>query len=129
MKQKNATPGLDAVTIISTGVMLEGKISSNGNVRIDGSVKGDVHAKGNVTIGSQGELTGEMRAQVITLGGKVNGSIVANEKITLERTAFLKGDLVTKILVVEEGAVFEGHSSMSKKNEAPSVTPEKNEKQ
>lgn len=128
MKQKNATPGLDAVTIISTGVMLEGKISSNGNVRIDGSVKGDIYAKGNVTIGSQGDVTGEMHAQVITLGGKVNGSVIANEKITLEQTAFLKGDLVTKILVVEEGAVFEGSSSMSRKDGSPAI-PEKDEKQ
>ncbi len=126
MKQKNTSLGQDAVTIISTGVMLEGKLSSNGNVRIDGNVKGNINAKGNVTIGSHGEVAGEISAQVITLGGKVNGSLVANDKIMLEPTASLKGDIVAKILVIEEGAVFEGNSSMNKKDYAP-VTSEKNE--
>lgn len=113
MKDKNDNIGKDAVTIISSGVVVEGKLSSNGNVRIDGTVNGDITANGNLTIGNQGEVTGEVHAQVITVGGKISGTITAHEKIILESTSFLKGDIITKILVVEEGAVFEGKSSMS----------------
>ncbi len=113
MKEKNINIGKDAVTIISSGVTVEGKLSSNGNVRIDGTVNGDITANGNLTIGNQGEVIGEVHAQVITVGGKISGTITAHEKIILETTSFLKGDIITKILVVEEGAVFEGKSSMS----------------
>ena len=117
MKDKNnINIGKDAVTIISSGVIVEGKLSSNGNVRIDGTVNGDINANGNLTIGNQGEVTGEVHAQVITVGGKISGTITAHDKIILESTSLLKGDIITKILVVEEGAVFEGKSTMNSPN-------------
>ncbi len=118
MKQKNTNIGEDAVTIISTGVLLEGKISSNGNVRIDGQVNGNINAKGNVTVGAQGEIDGEINAQIIMLGGRVSGSVIAGEKVILESTSSLKGDIITKILVIEEGAVFEGTSNMNNREQA-----------
>lgn len=126
MKDKNINIGKDAVTIISSGVIVEGKLSSNGNVRIDGTVNGDINANGNLTIGNQGEVTGEVHAQVITVGGKISGTITAHEKIILESTSLLKGDIITKILVVEEGAVFEGKSSMSTPSKMPSTIVSEN---
>ncbi len=112
MKTRSNDLGKDEVTIISAGVSIEGKLNSNGNVRIDGEVKGDINASGNVTIGENGEVNGEIRASVVTIGGKVTGAIHSKEKLVLESKALLKGDLVTKILVVEAGAKFEGNSSM-----------------
>ncbi len=126
MKDKNINIGKDAVTIISSGVIVEGKLSSNGNVRIDGTVNGDITANGNLTIGNQGEVTGEVHAQIITVGGKISGTITAHEKIILESTSLLKGDIITKILVVEEGAVFEGKSSMSTPSKMPSTIVSEN---
>ncbi len=126
MKQKNSNIGQDAVTIISTGVLLDGKISSNGNVRIDGQVKGNINAKGNVTVGSEGEIDGEINAQIIMLGGRVTGTVNATEKVMLESTSSLKGDIITKILVIEEGAVFEGTSNMNNREQSETgpVSPE-----
>jgi cytoskeletal protein CcmA (bactofilin family) len=109
---KTRENGKDEVTIISSGVVLEGKLSSNGDVRIDGSVNGDIQAKGNVTVGEHGDVNGEINAENITVGGKASGSVIAKEKLTLESKAVLKGDLTTKILVVEAGAKFEGNSRM-----------------
>jgi cytoskeletal protein CcmA (bactofilin family) len=109
--------GDEQVTIIGTGVVIEGKLSSKGDVRIDGSVKGDVKADGNVTVGESGEVDGQLFADIITLGGKVMGSVNAKEKLVLEAKAALKGDIVTKILVVEAGAKFDGKSSMGDSKE------------
>ncbi|MBZ0199836.1 MAG: polymer-forming cytoskeletal protein [Ignavibacteriaceae bacterium] len=119
MKTRPNDLGKDEVTIISAGVSIEGKLNSNGNVRIDGDVRGDVVATGNVTVGENGEVNGELRASVVTIGGRVNGTIHAKEKLVLESKATLKGDLVTKILVIEAGANFEGNSSMGGSLEAP----------
>jgi cytoskeletal protein CcmA (bactofilin family) len=123
MKSKtNGNTTMEEVTIISSSVIIEGKLTSNGNVRIDGVVKGNVEAKGNLTVGETGNIQGDINADSVTVGGKVEGVINAKDKITLESKAFLKGDLVTKVLVVDAGAIFEGKSSMgeSKKPEKPS---------
>lgn len=108
---------MDDVTIISNGVSIEGKISSKGNIRIDGTIKGDISAQGNLTIGESGYVQGNISGQNINIGGKVEGVATAKEKLTLESKSVLKGDLVTKILVVESGAIFDGRSSMSNSNE------------
>jgi cytoskeletal protein CcmA (bactofilin family) len=109
---KTRENGKDEVTIISAGVYIEGKVTSNGNVRIDGKLQGDITAEGNVTVGDGGEVNGEIKAEVINIGGTVNGSLSAREKVVLEAKSNLKGDLVTKILVIEAGAMFDGKSSM-----------------
>ena len=123
MKSINTNIEKDSVTIISEGVKLDGKLNSKGNVRIDGLITGDIQAAGNVTIGVHGEIIGEVKAQVIIIGGKIAGTVVANEKVVLESTSNLKGDLITKILVVEEGAIFDGKSAMSSKDRQSNVMP------
>jgi len=114
--------GNDEVTIISSGVVIEGKLSSKGNVRVDGTVKGDVNVTGNVTIGESGDINGQVNADVITVGGKVVGKLNAKEKVVLEGKAVLKGDLVAKILVVEAGAKFDGNSKMDETSSFASKT-------
>lgn len=113
MKMKSTEIGRDEITTISGGVIIEGKLTSNGNVRIDGRVNGDINANGSIIIGENGEVTGEINADVINLGGKVTGTVNAREKLVLESKSILKGDLITKILVIEAGAYFEGKSSMN----------------
>jgi cytoskeletal protein CcmA (bactofilin family) len=113
LKMKSTEVGRDEVTTISGGVIIEGKLTSNGNVRIDGRVNGDVNANGSIIIGENGEITGEINADVINLGGKVTGTVNAREKLVLEAKSILKGDLITKILVIEAGAYFEGKSNMN----------------
>ncbi|GIK21022.1 MAG: polymer-forming cytoskeletal protein [Ignavibacteriota bacterium] len=112
MKTKSIGSSMEEVTIISSGVVIDGKVTSNGNVRVDGSVKGDITAQGNLTVGEHGTITGQLTGETVSIGGKVEGTVNAKEKLVLEAKAVLKGDLITKILVVEAGAVFEGRSSM-----------------
>lgn len=101
------------VSILSDGVNIEGKITSNGNVRIDGKINGDVIVKGNLTLGSAAEIKGHVSAKNMTASGKVEGILKIEEKLTLEATSIIKGDIITKILVVIEGAKFDGKSSMT----------------
>ena len=100
------------ITIISNGVKLEGKITTNGNIRVDGEIQGDIISQSNVTIGENAQVNGKINASVIDIGGKVSGSVSAKEKLVLESKANLKGDIFTKILVVEAGAKFDGKSKM-----------------
>lgn len=101
------------VSILSDGVNIEGKITSNGNVRIDGKVKGDVNVKGNLTLGPSSQVIGQINAKNMKVSGKVEGTINIEEKLTLESSSRVKGDVISKVLVVSEGAKFDGKSSMT----------------
>lgn len=114
----------EEITIISHGVKVEGKVSSNGSIRLDGTIQGDIICQGNVTVGESGEVFGKVNGQSITIGGKVEGIINAKEKLMLEAKANLKGDVFTKILVIEAGARFDGKSNMGESRATTSVSPE-----
>lgn len=106
----------DDVSIISHTVKIEGNIYSDGNVRIDGNINGNISVNGNLTIGDTSNITGEVKATNVIMNGKINGKVTADEKLKLESKAVLHGDLISKILVIEEGAYFQGNSKM-KNNE------------
>lgn len=102
----------EEATVISRGVKIEGKLSCSGSIRLDGEVQGDISSQSTVIVGENGKVNGQINADSITIGGKVTGTVRAKEKIVLEAKANLKGDIITKILSVDAGAVFNGNSKM-----------------
>jgi cytoskeletal protein CcmA (bactofilin family) len=102
----------EETTIISNGVKIEGKITSSGNIRVDGEIQGDIISQSNVSVGENGQVNGQINAEVITIGGKVSGTVKAKEKLVLDSKGNLRGDIFTRILVVEAGAKFDGKSKM-----------------
>ena len=112
-------PRSEETTIISRGVKIEGKITSDGNIRVDGDIKGDIISQNNVTVGESGQVNGQINANVITIGGKVVGTVSAKEKLALEVKGNLKGDIFAKTLVVEAGAKFDGNSKMGDSRNFP----------
>lgn len=113
---KTNTETIDDLTIISKGVNIDGKVISNGNVRLDGKIKGDLIVSGDLTCGDTSEVTGMMKSENIVLNGKMEGTVTAKNKLTLKAKAVLVGDLFAKVLIIEEGAKFEGKSAMSNIN-------------
>lgn len=113
LKKDSTSP--ENVSILSGGVKIDGNFYSEGNVRIDGRIKGNVTVTGTLTLGEHSVVEGEVSAKTVTLSGRVEGKIIAQERVKLDQKSVLKGDLITKYLVVEEGALFEGRSLM--KNE------------
>ncbi len=107
----------EETTIIIKGVKIEGKITSSGNIRVDGEILGDITSQSNVIVGENGQVNGQINADVITIGGKVSGSIRAKEKLVIDSKGNLKGDIFTKILIVEAGAKFDGKSKMGDSKE------------
>jgi cytoskeletal protein CcmA (bactofilin family) len=102
----------EEATVISKGVKIEGKLSCSGNIRLDGEVQGDISSEGVVIIGENGKVNGQINADSITIGGRVAGTVRAKDKVVLEAKANLKGDIITKIMMVEAGAVFNGNTKM-----------------
>ncbi len=100
-------------TIIGPGCNIEGDISLDGGLRIDGTVKGAIKAGGPLTVGSEARITAPtIDVLSATIGGYVQGDINAPEKLHLESSAHIVGNIVTQVLVIDEGAKFEGKSSI-----------------
>jgi len=101
------------ISILSTGVKFEGKLSSDGNLRIDGEFDGELIIKRNLTLGEKSKAKGIISASNITCGGEVNGTIEASGKLIFESSSKIEGDISAKILVINEGASFTGRSNMN----------------
>ena len=95
-----------AASIICADMKINGSVTSEGALQIDGIVDGDVTAT-DITIGASGQITGEVKAEVVKVKGKIKGSIRAR-KVELETGAHVKGDIVHSSLQIQSNAVFEG---------------------
>jgi cytoskeletal protein CcmA (bactofilin family) len=106
------------VTIVGAGARLEGNVVSAGNLRIDGQVKGQINAEGDVALSPQSQVEADIRAQNVSVAGRFKGSIQVKGKAHLARGGRIDGNITSKTLVVEEGGVFHGQSIMDGSTEA-----------
>lgn len=104
--------GEGELSLIGAGTRVEGSIATEGSIRIDGTMVGDVIAKTNVAIGLGGTLEGTLSATNVSLAGRVKGTVTATEKLILESKSVLQGDIKAARLVVDEGATFDGRCTM-----------------
>jgi len=100
------------VTIVGAGAKLEGTVVSAGSLRIDGQVKGQINADGDVMLAPQSQVEADIRAQNVAISGRFKGNIVVKSKAEIARGGRVDGNITSKTLVVEEGAVFQGQSVM-----------------
>lgn len=101
-----------AMTMFGQGTQLEGNVTSDGDIRVDGEVKGTLTSKAKVVIGITGLIEGDIHCQNATIEGEVEGNIIASELLILTKSAIVMGDIQLKKLVVEEGARLSGKCSM-----------------
>ena len=103
------------LNLIAAGTVVEGKIRSQGSVRVDGKLIGEVSASESLAVGITGEIEGNVTAKNVTVGGKIRGSINAQEKVVFEGKSVIKGDIRAARLVIDEGSMFDGKVSMADK--------------
>jgi cytoskeletal protein CcmA (bactofilin family) len=104
----SAAPAAEAMSSISSGLSVVGKITGHGAVTIFGHVEGELHAS-TVVIAEGAQVVGDVSAEELTIAGRVEGTIHAN-RIKLNSTAVVEGDILHRSLVIEENARFEGRS-------------------
>lgn len=117
-----------SVNIIGNGTDINGNIKSNGDLRIDGFIKGTIQVTGKVVVGSTGRVEGEISCQNADISGEVKAHIKVSELLSLKANAVVSGDIFTNKLAIEPGAVFTGgckmgnHGSVNGKPEQPTET-------
>lgn len=105
-------------THISENISLKGDISGNSNVRVAGKIIGSVSIQGDLVIEKNGYIEGEVQARNAVIAGKIQGNISCLEKLTLEQFSVMIGNIKTKQLSIENGALFQGNCSMEERSKA-----------
>lgn len=103
------------LNLIGAGTIIEGQVTSDGDIRVEGKVKGTVTSKSKVAIGASGMIDGDLFCENADISGKIFGQVKCSEMLFLKDTAYIEGDITTSKLVVEAGAKFNGNCSMGVK--------------
>jgi len=113
-KKDIASPGEpDKVsTIIGVGTEIKGSLKATGGIRIDGRVDGEIHHEGDLVIGEEGVVEAVVKTRNVTIAGELRGNVEASGRVEIVGTGKLLGDIVVNALIINEGAVFEGHCQM-----------------
>lgn len=112
---QNTMNGQPAVNMISEGTHIKGNITTQNDFRISGTVEGELDVKGKCIITQTGKVVGQINAQDADISGEVEGTVTTTNKLTLRQTAHVTGDLKTKVILIEEGARFDGACHMGQK--------------
>lgn len=104
--------GKTELTVIGKGARLEGNLVSAASLRIEGSVKGQITAEGDVIVASGAEVSADIRATNVTVGGSYSGNITASGTLEMENGARVEGNITCQSLIVNRGATFSGQSIM-----------------
>jgi cytoskeletal protein CcmA (bactofilin family) len=99
-------------SVIGQGTVVRGNVHGEGSLEILGRVEGDVSVSGDVTLGEQASVRGDISGARITIGGAVTGGLQGTEAVVLEATAQVTGDISAPRLGIEEGALVRGSLRM-----------------
>lgn len=102
-------------TLIAAGATLNGEITGDTDVLIEGTVEGRVHPSQDVTVGDGGLVRGEIEAKRVQVAGKVIGNVHGRESVELLASGSLEGDVSAPSLIIGDGAFFKGRVEMTGK--------------
>jgi cytoskeletal protein CcmA (bactofilin family) len=114
-----------SMSIIGPGMRITGDLVTEGTVRVEGRIEGTIRAGKAVVIGKDGEVVGDVMTQDAVIGGRVQGTVIAESRLELQATARIEGQISARAqhLVLEEGCRFNGQVQMLGDEPAPRALP------
>ncbi|HEY9362059.1 MAG TPA: polymer-forming cytoskeletal protein [Chitinophagaceae bacterium] len=122
----NEKPNGNGTTIISAGTTLKGDISSTNDLRIDGTVIGNVSSQSKIVIGANGNVEGDINGNQADIVGKVSGNIKTKELLQLRGDCLVNGNISAGKLQIEPTAIFNGQCKMGNTVSIDQPTASKN---
>ncbi|MBK6487610.1 MAG: polymer-forming cytoskeletal protein [Gemmatimonadetes bacterium] len=101
-----------SMSVIGSGMRITGDIESNGVIKVEGTIEGAVRGARQLLLGKGGTIHGDIFAIDAILGGTVVGTVVASERVEIQGTSSVEGDIHTKSMVVFEGGMINGSVRM-----------------
>ncbi len=100
---------------INLGTIVEGTIESDGDLRIEGTIRGTLRTKAKVAVGPTGLIEGDVHCKSADIEGRITGDIEVSEVLTLKASSIVEGNIYTSKIVIENGAHFDGICNMGAK--------------
>jgi cytoskeletal protein CcmA (bactofilin family) len=116
---KNNENDPNVINLIGSGTEINGDVTSNGDIRIDGTLNGNLNTKGKVVIGESGKAKGEITCKNADISGKIEGKIIISELLSLKPSSLIEGDIIANKLAIEPGARFTGNCTMNNPDQRP----------
>jgi cytoskeletal protein CcmA (bactofilin family) len=110
--------GQEFPTILGSDANFKGELSFEKGMRLMGRFEGKINTPGRLHIAKEAKMSADVDAGAIIVEGEVQGNLSASDRIELKQTARYEGDLRASKLVVDEGAVFNGHVSVGPDGQA-----------
>jgi cytoskeletal protein CcmA (bactofilin family) len=107
-KRTASEPGSRDCSVLAAGITVTGDIETDGTLRIDGRLNGSIRRAGSVIIGSEAVIQGGVNAAEVVVGGTIQGNIVAEERVELQATAVVNGNIEANSVLVHEGSAVNG---------------------
>ncbi|GHU97561.1 cell shape determination protein CcmA [Spirochaetia bacterium] len=104
-------------TFIGPNTAITGNIESAGFIRVDGSLRGDLNARGRLIVGPSARMKSNISGTSITIGGVVRGNILASERVTILATGLVLGDIITRRIQADEGCLIHGRITVCSDDE------------
>lgn len=115
--------------LIGQSIQFKGELTGNEDLTIDGTVEGKIDLKEHhLTIGKSGRIKADLHAKTIVIQGEVTGQITADEKVEIQATGRLQGDIISPRLSIADGAHFKGSVDMDRKTESVKAVTNHDEK-
>ena len=110
-KSQGAAAGFGG--LLSEGTEIAGEVRFAEELRVDGRIDGKILSEnGRLLVGETGAIDAEIRVGVASISGTVTGTLLASKKVEIHSTGRFYGNIHSPALIIEEGAVFEGHCAM-----------------
>ncbi len=100
------------MTLLSRASSFEGAITGSGDVTVEGELQGSASISGRLTIAGSGTAKAALHGKTVLVAGKVEGNVTADEKLELQASAKLHGNITAPRILIQEGAIFEGQVVM-----------------
>jgi cytoskeletal protein CcmA (bactofilin family) len=113
-RRTTKAPGTESMlTIIAAGTTILGDIDCSGVLKVEGTIEGSVRQARQVLLAREGAIQGHVSAHEVVVGGVIDGNVQAGDRLELQSSAVVNGDITTKSIVVMEGARINGSVKMT----------------
>jgi len=99
-------------SLLDSQLSLTGDLETSGSLRIDGKLDGSIRRADTVVLGVGASMSGDVYAREVVIGGTITGNVHATERVELQATAIVTGDILTQTILVQEGGVVNGRVLM-----------------
>src|SRR5436309_1293594 len=118
----NTTP-INSKNVLSSDVEIKGNLKFSGELTLEAKLEGEISTDGILNLGETGVINGNLNVNTVVVRGKINGNVIAKERIEIKSKAEVFGDIRAAKLVIEEGVTLVGKTEVNPNKVAPTAPP------